>query len=80
MVALHDGPTARPRLIANRARLLLGAGAYAEFRMDVEALFSACAVSGTPGTREYVQQGIDGLRAFMATHAAHLKARSLKGV
>lgn len=47
---------------------------------DVRPLFSESSVTGSPGTTDYVRQGVRGIRDFMRKHEAHLKARSLRGV
>lgn len=87
MVALGDGPL-KARIqshllsgILGRARLLLGAGSGSQLSVDVDTLFAGDACDGLkPGTRAYARCGVRGLRAFMAKHEAHLKARALEGV
>jgi hypothetical protein len=77
IVALHDGHAAAKETddIEGRAVTLLGLG-----RSDTDHLFDGSAVTGKVGTVAYVRKGIAGVRAFMKQHAAHLKARSLRGV
>lgn len=84
MVALHDGMRAKPASFEGRAKELIGV--YKDDGVDcvllgsTDRLFEGGAVDGTPGTRPYVNAGIKGIRAFMKKHAAHLKARKLRGV
>lgn len=77
IVALHDGKAAvrSSDETGHRALDILGhpQGAW-------DALFVCGLVDGTPGTTSYASQGIRGLRDFMKTHRAHLKARLLKDV
>ena len=85
IVALHDGRRAALQLekdggwltssVCIRANRVLGLEPEQTYR-----LFDGGAIGGRPGTRRYVAAGIRGVRAFMNQHAAHLKARSLKGV
>lgn len=82
IVLLHDGLRTKKvedggHGTAGRARQILGMDLY-----ETQQLFDGGAVcSGLkPGTRKYMREGIRGLKAFMAQHAAHLKSRSLKGV
>ena len=44
---------------------------------DVRELFSGTAVKGMPGTANYVEDGIHGMREFMAKHEDKLRARKL---
>jgi hypothetical protein len=81
MVVLHDG-----KLGLNEVHV----GVRAEELLDMDlsdswSLFSTYemfnpAAGARPGTVEYAKAGVDGTRAFMKKHAAHLKARSLEGV
>ena len=83
MVVLHDGPDAARNApdIASRAEALLGLTPDESWPLfSTQQLFAKGTNGLRVGTPEYVQAGIDGTRAFMAKHEAHLKARKLDGV
>lgn len=80
IVAVHDGPIDDRHAddVGNRAMELLDLSSdecwplfstYELFRTDAE-----------PGTSEYAEEGVRGVRVFMSQYSSHLKARSLKGV
>lgn len=77
IVGLNDGLNAlgNSHGVPERANNILGMSPD-----DTAALFDYNAVSGTPGTKSYVAQGVAGVRAFMKQHKAHLQARKLCGV
>lgn len=87
IVALHDGmPSFRRRLrrhdysVRDRANIILG------FPPDTNTtvpLFHAEAVPPALRAQDvpaHARQGIQGLRAFMKQHKAHLQAQKLRGV
>jgi hypothetical protein len=77
VVRLHEGRDPDTTAgISKKASSLLGM----DDDVAYDELFAVGYVSGVPGTPEYVAAGVKHVRDFMKTHAAHLKARSLKGV
>lgn len=90
IVALHDGLDSKAIAsemrrrsiwslpVMERANAILGMS-----ESDTERLFDGGAMpywAARPGTKGYARLGAKGIRAFMRKHAAHLKARLLKGV
>lgn len=61
--------------IADRAEGMLRKAGIPEG--DITNLFSGSACSGRWATKEYVQSGIDGMKAFMAKHEEKLKAAAV---
>lgn len=81
MVVLTDGinrAVAHEFHIEERACELLGViSSTSDIGWDVADLFNGGAIDEDilkPGTEAYALEGVRGLRAFMATHEAHLRA------
>ena len=85
IVALHDGGITVPcSRVETRAQTILGTGDTTDL-FDIAALFfEACkgcpAYARSSPQRRNAQKGVWGLRQWMKTHEAQLKARLLKDV
>jgi hypothetical protein len=87
IVALHDGLDAADNMTAeDRAIQILDvphrvtAQLFSALSINYWSDAAGAVVGPSRGTPEYAKAGADGIRAFMATHEGHLKARKLADV